>query len=146
MIIITVDPGLWSGMAFWDTKLMEKPSAIEVPYPETGARLDKWLYSSNARLDRSVACERYVMTPGVKSAQPEALMGMGAVEHVCNEHRIPVIWQMPRDAKKRCPDSLLRKLGWYVKTKDGHANDAQRHIVEFLANHYTGEYAHLVGI
>ena len=149
MIIIGVDTGLYTGMAFWNTKLSEKPTAVEVPYIETGTRLNLWLASTLALEPNTkihVACERYVMTSGVKSAQPEALMGMGAVEYICHAYGVPLRWQFPRDAKKRAPDSLLRQLGWYQRTKDGHANDAQRHILEWMACSYPEEFAHLIGI
>lgn len=148
MIIVGIDTGLQTGMAYWDTKIMEKPNAIEVPYVETGETLFKWLYGVNARADVNVVCERYTMISGggPKTAQPEALMGMGMVEYVCRYLRMPLTWQFPVDAKRLAPDSLLREIGWYVKTKDGHANDGQRHLLKWYADHYPRDFAELVGI
>lgn len=148
MIIIGVDTGLYTGMAYWDTKIMEKPNAIEVPYIETGDTLFKWLHSVNARQDVAVACERFVILPGsrLKTAQPEALMGMGAVEYICRAAGRRVVWQFPVDAKRLVPDSLLRQIGWYVQTKDGHANDGMRHLLKWYADNYPAAFAELAGI
>lgn len=147
MIVIGVDTGLYTGMAYWDTKLMEKPNAIEVPYVETGERLFEWLYAVNSRPAVNVACERYVMIGGgVKTAQPEALMGMGAVEYLCRAHNVPLAWQFPVDAKRLVTDAVLRQLGWYVQTKDGHANDGQRHLLKWIADNHPGMYGELLGI
>lgn len=148
MIIIGVDPGLVSGMAYWDTRIMEKPNAVEVPYVETGDRLFKWLYSVNARRDVHVACERYVIMSGggPKTAQPEALMGMGAVEYVARSLHFPLSWFFPVDTKRIAPDKVLRQLGWYQDTKDGHANDAMRLVLKWYADNCPNDFAELVDL
>lgn len=148
MIIIGVDPGAYTGMAYWDTKIMAKPSAVEVPYAETGDRLFKWLYRVNARNDVHVACERYTIISGggPMTSQPEALMGMGAVEYVCRSLHFPLFWYFPVDTKRVAPNSVLRDLGWYVDTKDGHANDGQRVLLKWYADHFPRDFAELVGL
>lgn len=147
VIIVGVDPGLYTGMAYWDTKIMEKPNAIEVPYVETGDTLFKWLYGVNAHSNVFVACERYtILSGGPKTSQPEALMGMGAVEYVCRSVNRPLSWYDPRDVKKLATNEMLRQLGWHIITKDGHADDAQRLILKWYADHYPRDFAELVGI
>lgn len=147
MVIIGVDTGLWTGMAYWDTKIMEKPNAIEVPYVETGDTLFKWLYGVNARASVFVACERYTMMTGgrPKTAQPEALMGMGAVEYVSRSLNRPLTWYDPKDAKKLATNEMLRDLGWHISTKDGHADDGQRILLKWYADHYPRDFAELIG-
>jgi hypothetical protein len=39
------------------------------------------------------------------------------------------IFQTASQAKDLVTDAMLHHLGWYKKTKDGHANDAARHLV-----------------
>lgn len=149
MIIIGVDTGLYTGMAYWDTKIMEKPNAIEVPYVETGETLNRWAArGSNQRSSLFVACERYTMISGggPKTAQPEALMGMGAVEYICRAEGHPLTWYFPKDAKKLATNKLLRELGWHVITKDGHADDAQRLVLKWYADRYPRDFAELAGI
>jgi hypothetical protein len=60
--------------------------------------------------------------------QPEALMAIGALEYVLTLRGITLRQQPRAEVKKAIPDTLLRRLGWYKKTKDGHANDAARHV------------------
>lgn len=148
VIIVGIDTGLYTGMAYWDTKIMAKPNAIEVPYAETGQQLFRWLEGTRQRPVVHVACERYTMISGggPKTSQPEALMGMGAVEYICKAEGRPLTWYFPKDAKKLATNELLRELGWHIPTKDGHADDGQRILLKWYAEHYPRDFAELVGI
>lgn len=66
------------------------------------------------------------------SQQPDALKQTGAIENTCKELGIPVVFQMPAVAKKFATDPKLKALGWFRKTKDGHSNDAARHLLRYL--------------
>lgn len=146
MIIIGIDPGLVTGMARYDTHSTRPPLALEVEYAGVGDKLEEWLYSVIPEPPAAVACEKYVMLPGPKSAQPEALMLMGVVDYMCKKYDMPLSWHLPKDTKKRAPNDLLRRLGWYQQTKDGHANDGQRLILEWLALNDPETFARLLGI
>lgn len=141
MKILAVDPGLVTGMAFWDTDKV-KPETREVHYPWFGVQ-----FRSLVNYADTVACEKYIMTSGVKTAQPEALMLMGVVEdqtrYYLNES---VFWFTAKQTKKSVTDATLRKLGWYIKTKDGHANDAQRVLLTYLLFNHPDRYAELLEI
>lgn len=145
MIIIGIDPGLVTGMALWNVRTDQQPVALEVEYDDVGQTLNRWLHQDRHN-NVSVACEKYVMLPGPKSAQPEALMLMGVTEYLCHMYSVPLSWHLPKDTKKRAPNDLLRRLGWYKQTKDGHANDGQRLILEWLALNQPEEFAKLLGI
>lgn len=43
--------------------------------------------------------------------------------------------QTAAQAKGFVSDAMLRHLGWYVRSKDGHANDAARHLVYRAVKH-----------
>jgi hypothetical protein len=145
MIIIAIDPGLVTGMAI--SRNGETPAPCEVPYADFGTVLKGWISVNQwPRASLVVVCEKYVMTPGIKSSQPEALMLMGVTEFLCQQYGVKLVWQFPRDAKKMCPDSFLRQAGWYQKTKDGHANDAMRHVGLWMAHNQPEEFAKLIGI
>lgn len=147
-IYIAVDPGNYSGMALYDPGYADKPDTAEVPYEQTGAVLSQWLtVARSAEIDVRVACEVYTIAQHkVMTAQPDAIKGMGVVEYLCHLKGVPLTWQSPTDAKTLVPDAVLRELGWYVRTKDGHANDAQRHILRLVATHNPELYGKLVGI
>ncbi len=147
-IYIGVDPGGYSGMALYDTDDSTAPETVEVPYADTGTVLWQWLTVARfAGLPVHVACEVYTISSGrIMTPQPEALKGMGVVEFLCQRKGVPLTWQSPGDAKSLTKDADLRALGWYVKTKDGHANDAQRHILRLIASHDPELYGKLIGI
>lgn len=148
MMIIAIDPGLMTGLAWYDAPT-GRWGTEELTYPDVIPRLQHLLLGANMfnADDRVyVACEKYVMLPGPKSSQPEALMHMGAIEWVCRREQVPLTWQFPREAKTRAPDTVLRRIGWYKKTKDGHANDAARHVIEWLACNNPTAFADLLGI
>ncbi len=39
------------------------------------------------------------------------------------------VQQTPAQAKGFATDEMLKHMGWYTKTEDGHANDAARHLL-----------------
>lgn len=131
--VISLDPGLYSGMAVW---LSDHPALlvhqVEVPYANTGETLEIWM-DAYSRYPQEFAVERYTMTPGVKSAQPEALKLMGVAEHIAQRNGVPLHYYAPAATKKMIPNSLLRQVGWYRATKDGHANDGARLVLAHLA-------------
>lgn len=148
MIIIGIDPGNVSGMAFWNLDRTEAPSTWrEEPYETTGRELRQWLTHRDTvgRSQIKVGVERYVMTPGPKTAQPAALMTMGVIEDLCRWYGVEWHYYVSATTKKKS-NSLLRKLGWWTPTKDGHVNDALRVVLCELATVDPARYADLVGL
>jgi hypothetical protein len=141
--LIAVDPGKGTGMAMWNTQADNTFVSFEL-FTREGVYgwLDAVLIPSD---DVHVICERYIMTPGAKTSQPDALMLMGAVEAFAYRARLPLHWQLPEPAKKRAPNAVLRRLGWYQNTKDGHANDAARHLLEWLAHNDPERFVQMIG-
>ena len=58
---------------------------------------------------------------------------IGACRLLAHQAGIPFVRQTPAEAKSFATDDKLRRLGWYRPTKGGHANDASRHLLTFLA-------------
>ena len=92
-----------------------------------------------------IAVERYVQTQR-KTHQPEANQVIGAVRSLADELVIRCVYQNPGPVKKIGTTAKLKKLGFYVPTKDGHANAATGHMLVLMATHYPTVYANLVGI
>lgn len=143
MIIVGIDPGNVTGVALWAAGEDEKPGWHEIPADDMGAFLRE--RSGIAALPRPVYMryEKFTIMPNaVITPQPDALEVTGVVKDFARQHWIPLSHSQPRTSKKNHPDALLRKLGWYVKTKDGHASDAMRQVLaEYLSRDPAGYLA-----
>lgn len=149
MILIGIDPGNVTGMVLWNMDLEDGPTTWrEAPFEDVGRELRQWLSyrdmvgGSNIK----VGVEKYTMTPGVKTAQPYALMNMGVIEDLCRWNGVEWHYHLPSTTKKQVSNSLLRKLGWWTPTKDGHVNDALRVVLCELSRVDPKRYADLVGL
>lgn len=146
MIIVGVDPGKITGLAIFVRALdgTDKIHAEEVPAREVGTLLRQWTAGIH---DKSMiwAVEKFVIMPGrPQTSQPDALLVTGTVQGLAVGSRY--VEQGPGPAKRICNDQMLKRLGWYTPTKDGHANDAKRHIVLAMATYYVPEFAAMVGV
>ena len=149
MIILGIDPGNVTGMALWNLDLHDGPNTwYEEPYETVGLKLRVWLGYADmvGRTNIRVGVEKYTMTPGVKTAQPAALMTMGVIEDLCRYHGVAWDYFQPATTKKQVSNTLLRKLGWWTPTKDGHVNDALRVVLCELSRVDPKRYADLVGL
>lgn len=127
MIFIGVDPGKTVGLAVYDTDDAESMMGTQILFDDLG----DWLNVSLANLkgrDVTVACERYTIRSLKVAADAHwAIEIIGIVNYLCRCYSVPVIMQMPSDAKNFATDLKLRKAKWYMPGKN-HANDAMRHI------------------
>jgi|SRR5687768_14895145 len=147
MIIIGIDPGNVSGMTWWDLDKEAPTQWLEQPYAGFGDALRTWFgWANDMKADVQVAVEKYTMTPGIKTAQPYALMTMGIIEDACGVEGISFHYFLPATTKKQVSNTLLRKLGWWTPTKDGHVNDALRLVLCELSRVDPDRYADLVGL
>lgn len=78
------------------------------------------------------------------TAQLAAIETNGAARWIASQYEATFGLQPRAEAKKVMTDATLRNLGWYRKTKDGHANDAARHIGLALLRHFPVEYMRLI--
>ena len=81
-------------------------------------------------------CESYVITAStLRKTRGEnwSLESIGALRWMANKHRVEFVLQTPADAKRFADDRKLKAAGWYFPTPGGHANDAARHLMLYLA-------------
>jgi hypothetical protein len=138
MRIISVDPGEWCGVGFWidgafDSLEMSPFQAIETI--ERHGKLNAVDLVVGERYDPSA---KKVLTQ-----QLEAMYTLGALRYVTTRCKITFALQ-DRASAKKVTDATLRKLGWFRRTKDGHANDAARHICHALLTHDPERYLELL--
>lgn len=149
MILIGVDPGKITGIAVWWSPAKwwseegKKPlDTAEVEASTVPAVLRRMLDGERPTL---MAVERYVQTQR-KTHQPEAQQVIGAVRSLADQLVVRCVYQNPAPAKKMGSTAKLKKLGFYVPTKDNHANSATAHMLLLMATHYPTVYANLLGI
>lgn len=133
MIIVGIDPGNVTGVAVWSPQ-DQKPWWHEIRAETVGEWLRDLSGIPKMPLPVYMRYEKFTIMPNsVITPQPDALEVTGVVKDFARQHGISLSHSQPRSSKKNHPDSLLRWLGWYVKTKDGHANDAMRQVLaEYL--------------
>ena len=131
-LLVAIDPGGTYGVAIAriDVTLVDV-EATEMPPYEALSFVDEAL---SLRTER-VFCESFIPRPGIRTNQPEALEGIGALRYICAGHDIPFELQSPADAKRFSTNDKLKRLGWYKPTRGGHANDALRHLLLGAVRH-----------
>ena len=151
MIIIGVDPGKVTGLAVWCDRRCgsdhpERPDTSEVANADVcGAMLRRMLSEHDGVKPNLIAVERFVQGSR-KTRQPDALHVTGAVGGIASELGVKVVYQSPSPALKIAPNTLLRRIGWYVASPGQHANAAQRHVLLALATFFPETFARLTGV
>lgn len=151
MILVGVDPGKVTGVAIWwdstefdgtnhlDIDTCEVTDASQVP-----TVIRRMLDGQRPTL---ILCERFNSAGGkALTSQPDAQQIVGMMRSLAEELQCRCVYQSPGPAKKIMPNSRLKKIGWYTSTKDGHANDAARHVGLGLASFYPATFARLVDL
>lgn len=150
MIIVGVDPGKITGLAVlrlhWQAQLPRTSwSVAEVEATAVLPRLRDLL-----RGDRpdAIACERFIQGTGRRpmSYQGDAQHITGEVSGFAQANGIIFHRQLAGPAKKTGNDRVLRQLGCYNPTPDGHANDACRQICRIIATLRPDVFAQLIGM
>lgn len=133
MIIMGIDPGNVTGIAMYRVRALLPLLTAEVNADEVGAYVRHYLdYSVPKDELVRVRVEKYTITPGIRTPQPAALEVMGVVKDITRQRALPLSWSNPTTSKNSYPDGVLRKIKWYRRTKDGHANDAMRQVLAEL--------------
>lgn len=148
MILVGVDPGNITGIAVWfDPAHYEPRNGLPVDTAEVEAAatvpvLRRMLEEQRPTL---VAVERYIQNTR-KTHQPKANEVIGALKSFCEEQLVRCVYQSPAAAQKIGTRTRLRQLGWYINTKDNHANAALGHVLLLLAQTKPETYAELIGL
>jgi hypothetical protein len=131
---IGVDAGLIAGVAVLtiatttEDDFISSLSSSEMEWRNAVDYVERWCRPPEARRV-SIGAERYTIPTGrsVVTPQQDAIMCNGALDWISSRRDVTFVLQPRAEVKKIVTDAVLRKLGWFKKTKDGHANDAARH-------------------
>ena len=130
MNVLAVDPGKATGYCIWkDGERIEGELYFD-RFLEKAAQLIE-----SGEID-TVVCERFIVSPqtGKFSQATWSLEQIGVLKYLCARHDVRFVLQNVSDAKKFADDKRLNSLGWKRPKGDGHARDAQRHMLLFLVN------------
>ncbi len=129
-VIVAVDPGGTTGLALWSRTVGLSLRELDDP-----AHAVDWLADIAGQIDYGIfVVERYIITPATAkmSQQHDALEIIGAIKYLVRKHGHDLVMQTPAEAKKFSTDAKLKNIGWY-QPGQGHARDASRHALLFLA-------------
>lgn len=135
MKIFAIDPGVSTGLAWFDFDEWDKPATlITRGFREAtdyiGSYVDLWKPDL-------VVCEKFTIAPMKGKTTEGANMAIeliGVSRYFAAEAGIPFEEQRPADAKNFVTDAKLRRIDWYVPGPD-HARDALRHLLLAGARH-----------
>lgn len=131
--VIALDPGLTTGVFHWTE---DRWWAHEYSFDDTSRMLELICQSDIPTADIWIVAERFIIGPQtVKNTQaPWSLEMIGVARHFSRRYcGRELTLQSPAEAKRFASDIRLKHLGWHTPGK-GHANDAARHALTFIAN------------
>lgn len=153
MRVIAIDPGTVTGVCICEhnkqtnvlnVTLDEIPDGV-VGYAKWAMDLDYDYGVYYKYLDYTHVCESFIISPRtLKTARVhDSLDIIGYIKGVIGFHDEEPVMQTPAQAKQFATDDKLRRLGLYTATKDGHANDAARHFLTYMARHESDLFAQM---
>lgn len=133
--IVAIDPGGTTGIALLDSYAGFDSFQVEGSFEEQANALK---YQLTALAPDVVVCESFIITPNTGKLSSDEqkyypLMLIGIIRCWCDTYELEYVAQTPSQ-RKFATDDKLKRLGWYTPTKGGHANDAARHLLTYLAN------------
>lgn len=148
-LVLAVDPGKATGVAFFEYNgQSDSPvllRSLEVQPGEFAPAIRSIMDEAYGRaasedLEVAVVCERFTINAQtVKNSQaPFSLEQIGVLKQILRDRGLPddgIYWQSPADAKTMFPNPAIKKVGVWHKGGEGHALDAIRHGLLFLAKH-----------
>lgn len=133
-IILAIDPGKTTGWAILD------PEGV-FHSDQVAGRFDFYrtlraLAAPGHPLE--VVIEAFTITARTSTTdrQYDALYIIGYVEAVCEVNGWDFTTQSPGSAKAFASNDKLAAIGWRNPTPGGHADDAARHLLTYLATHH----------
>jgi hypothetical protein len=141
-IIVAVDPGKATGVSCFGFDSNEEPHLImsgEYQPDEFAAPIRGLLDSARAEgIPVEIVCERFTINAQtVRNSQaPYSLEQIGVLKQIMRDSGMSdneLKFQSPSDAKRMFPNEALKKLGYWHKGGEGHAIDAIRHGLLYLA-------------
>jgi hypothetical protein len=141
-IILAVDPGKATGVCCFGWELGEEPHLIMAGeyQPEEFAEPIRGIIAGAQEegIHLEVVCERFTINAQtVRNTQaPYSLEQIGVLKQIMRDagmNDAALKFQSPADAKRMFPNEAIKKLDYWYKGGGGHALDAIRHGLLFLA-------------
>lgn len=126
MKIIAVDPGKMCGLFIFVTTTGIVCWDELPPYGLITEVNRQMLISRNISQPVAVVSERYTFTSVKMTPQYDAIETNGALRYITTRWGVRFTLQS-RAEKTKVTNEILKRVGWYSATPDGHANDAARH-------------------
>jgi hypothetical protein len=150
VILVGVDPGNVTGIAvWWDPDFFdsrERGSTFDVAEVADSTKVVSVIKRMlDGHRPHLMAVERFKQNPR-KTQQPAAAEVTGAVRSLAEELHVRCVYQSPSPAKKIAPTEVLKRVGWYSPTPDGHQNAALSHVLLLMATYVPVKFAQLVGV
>lgn len=135
--LIAIDPGELTGWAVVDPVKAIVVESLEIPvWTDVPDRVEYFLDTWD---DVKVVSEKYTINAQThkKSPQPTAFYINGAVQWACSKRGLVVPLQTPAEAKTFSKNDKLKRIGFWHKGGEGHANDAFRHALLWMVKNNT---------
>lgn len=133
--ILAIDPGKATGWAMYD--LVENEVYFgELGHADDVAQFVRDVVGMGATIE--IVAEQFIISERTIKTKLErdALDILGWLRLETAWWGVPLTLQTAAQAKDFVPDSTLKTIGWFNPTKDGHQNDALRHLFRYLVRTY----------
>lgn len=135
--VIVLDPGKTTGLVDWDNTSENYPTfdAHELNFDDTCKFLMEVARSGNLYGDTVIVSESFIITQQTakNSQAPWSLELIGVARMVSKLYlQRDLVLQQPSAAKRFSSDQRLKMMSFWTPAK-GHANDAARHLLLFMA-------------
>lgn len=135
-VLVAVDPGLATGLCVINIDDMDNPKPIEdfeLNLEEYYSKLEQLALKYGS--DMQIVIEAFLITAQTAklSQAPWSLENIGVARFIGWRFGIPVTLQKPAE-KPFASNEKLRKVGFWVKGSEGHAIDAYKHAMIWIAN------------
>ena len=131
MRIIGVDPGDYTGVAVWHSDDPWAMTTHEMLHGEVPPYLKHLVAGDKPDL----VCEMFTISQRTLTTKisyvPLELIGWMRYQ-LANRGKVKWTPMTPSTTKHTAPDTSLRAVGWFRRTKDGHANDAARLVLAHM--------------
>jgi hypothetical protein len=137
-MILAFDPGLATGVAYYSPNLDDFHSD-EIPGGLLGTVdwFEDFFYFNYPSV---VIVEKFTIMDSTakKTRQYDAIYANGYLEARCHTLEVPFVRHTVSNVKTFATNDKLKRLGWY-KGGAGHADDAARHLLFYLAKRPEGQ-------
>lgn len=137
--LLAIDPGKmtgWSELSYTSDSFTVHASA-ELTVAEVWDILVNALDDPESEKPDVIVIEDFRITTGTgKLGSPDwSLRLIGAIEYIGYKYDIPVVKQMPSNAKAFSTNEKLRAVDMWHRGGAGHANDSLRHAMLYMVKH-----------